>query len=87
MSGYFKVAEGPLDPELEKNLVRIQIPAILFPFVRSAISSLTINAGFPGVILPLINVQEIAKEAGDKIQIQEAETPGAATAAPSTNPA
>jgi preprotein translocase subunit SecB len=83
VSGYFKVVEGSLGPEIEKNLVRIQIPAILFPFVRSAISALTINAGFPGVILPLINVQELARQAGDKIQIQEAEAPGASTPAPS----
>jgi preprotein translocase subunit SecB len=84
VSGYFKVVEGPLDPELEKNLVRVQIPAVLFPFVRSAIASLTINAGFPGVILPLINVQELAKDAGDKIQVQEAEV-SAASPTPSAN--
>ncbi|MGA2642839.1 MAG: protein-export chaperone SecB [Spirochaetia bacterium] len=82
VSGYFKVVEGPLAPELEANLVRVQIPAVLFPFFRSALSSLTINAGFPGVILPLINVQELAKQAGDKIQIQEVAPPTPAPAPP-----
>jgi preprotein translocase subunit SecB len=83
VSGYFKVVGESLDVETEKNLVRVQIPAVLFPFVRSAISSLTINAGFPGVILPLINVQELAKQAGDEIQIQESTTPVPPASAPS----
>ncbi len=83
ISGYFKVVGESLAVDTEKNLVRIQIPAVLFPFLRSAISALTINAGFPGVIIPLTNVQEIAKQAGEKIQIQEAAAPVPPAPAPS----
>ena len=82
VSGYFKVVGDTLDAGLEKNLVLIQIPAVLFPYVRSAITALTINAGFPALVIPLINVQELARQAGDKIQIQEAGAPESPTAAP-----
>ena len=82
VSGYFKVAADKLQAEAEKNLVRLQIPALLFPFLRSAVSALLINAGFPGVVIPLINVHELASQAGDKIQIQEAPPPVATAATP-----
>lgn len=71
ISGFFKIIDGKLTEEAEKNLVRFQIPAILFPFLRSAVSSLLINAGFLAVVIPLINVHEMASQAGDKILIQE----------------
>ena len=80
--GIFKVAGEKLTEEAEKNLVRLQIPALLFPFLRSAVSSLFINAGFLGVVIPLINVHELASQAGDKIQIQEAVPPHATGAVP-----
>jgi preprotein translocase subunit SecB len=82
VSGLFKVAAEKLAEEAEKNLVRLQIPALLFPFLRSAVSALLINAGFPGVVIPLINVHELASQAGDKIQIQEAALPPAIGAVP-----
>ncbi len=53
---------GKFEDEIEKNLVRIQIPALLFPYVRATISSIFSNAGFGAVVLPLINIQEMAKE-------------------------
>jgi preprotein translocase subunit SecB len=84
ISGFFKVA-GDLSEEAEKNLVRLQIPAILFPYIRSAITALTINAGFPGVVVPLINVQEWARQAGDNIKIQEIGEPSPTSPA-STSP-
>jgi preprotein translocase subunit SecB len=72
VSGLFRVAGDKLPAEAEKNLVKLQIPALLFPFLRAAVSSLLINAGLPGVVIPLVNVHELASQAGDKIQIQEA---------------
>ena len=82
VSGLFRVAAEKLAEETEKNLVRLQIPALLFPFLRSAVSSLLINAGFHGVVIPLINVYELASQVGDKIQIQEAAAPPATGAIP-----
>ncbi len=83
--GFFKVLGEGLDEETEKNLVRVQIPTILFPYLRSAITSITINAGFPGVVIPLINVQELARQAGENIQIQDLGTAPGTSAAPASS--
>jgi preprotein translocase subunit SecB len=85
ISGYFRIVGNSLSKEAEESLVRLQIPALLLPYLRPAVTSLLINAGFPGVIFPLINVHALATEAGSKIRIQEA-TPAspAADSIPST---
>lgn len=45
-----------ISPEyLQSNAIKINAPAIAFPFLRSFITTLTANAGFPPVILPPIN--------------------------------
>jgi preprotein translocase subunit SecB len=72
ISGYFRVVGKALSKETEENLVRLQIPALLLPFLRPAVTSLLINAGFPGVLFPLINVHALAADAGSRITIQEA---------------
>ena len=77
ISGLFKVLAGQLAAETENNLVRLQIPAILMPYLRAALSSLLINAGFLGVMLPLINVHAIVAQIGDKLKIEEATVPQA----------
>jgi len=65
--GIFKTIEESLSQEIEDKLTRIQIPAILFPYLRAAMTSVLSSAGIAGVILPLINVHELAKDA--KIEI------------------
>lgn len=70
IAGLFKTV-GDLTPEIEENLVRLQIPTILFPYLRSGFTSMLTSAGYVGATLPLINVVELAKQAGDKLQIQE----------------
>ena len=40
---------------LESGFASINAPAILFPFIRSYISTITINAGLNPIILPTIN--------------------------------
>lgn len=72
ISGYFKVAGNALSKDAEENLVRLQIPALLLPYLRPAVTSLLLNAGFPGVVFPLINVHALAANAGNKIAIVEA---------------
>ena len=51
-----------------------------------AITSITINAGFPGVVIPLINVQELARQAGENIQIQDLGTAPDSSGAPESDP-
>lgn len=61
--GLFKVEqEGRLEKNIEEDLVKIQIPAILLPYARATLSSLLANAGFGSVVLPLINVHKLAQE-------------------------
>lgn len=50
-----------LSKELEETIVRAQFPALLFAHLRAAMTNLLASAGFGSVILPLINMNEIAK--------------------------
>ncbi|MBK9639259.1 MAG: protein-export chaperone SecB [Bacteroidetes bacterium] len=51
------------DEFLESSFVRISAPAIGFPYVRSFISNITLQAGIPPVILPSINFVQFNQEA------------------------
>ncbi len=62
ISGIFSVEEGRLTKEIENELIKIQAPALLFPYIRSTLTSLLSNAGFGSFILPLMNIQEMAKQ-------------------------
>lgn len=70
MTGMFS-ANGQLEKEAEENLAKCQGPAILLPYARSAITSILTDAGFPTVIMPLVNVYEMAKNVNVKIQDRE----------------
>ena len=63
ISGVFTVEEGRFEKAIEESLVKIQIPALLFPYLRSAITSILAHAGLGSVLFPLINIQELAKNA------------------------
>jgi preprotein translocase subunit SecB len=41
-------------------MVRINIPAILLPYLRAAITTIISQAGFGTIVFPLINIYEIA---------------------------
>ncbi|GAB4437404.1 MAG: hypothetical protein OHK0011_20420 [Turneriella sp.] len=70
--GQFPVpTHGRLAEAQEQTLAKVQIPAILFPYLRSAISAVMVNAGFGKIVLPLINIHQMAKDAVDKIEIVE----------------
>ncbi|MDR0642006.1 MAG: protein-export chaperone SecB [Treponema sp.] len=67
LSGDFGIAGlfrpvGDTDRNFEENMVHINIPAILLPYLRSAITTILSQAGFGTVVLPLINVYEIARK-------------------------
>jgi preprotein translocase subunit SecB len=60
ISGLFRPQSG-LDKQGEENMVKINMPAILLPYLRSAITTILSQAGFGTIILPLINIHEIVK--------------------------
>lgn len=52
MIGVFAFEEGA-----DKDLLHIETFRLLFPFVRSLVSTITVNAGIPAVILPNIDIE------------------------------
>jgi preprotein translocase subunit SecB len=63
IAGIFEVQADRLEKRTEEQLVRAQLPALLFPYLRGAMTSLLANAGFGSVIIPLINMNEAGKTA------------------------
>ena len=70
ISGIFSVEDGRLDKDVEMNLIKLHLPSILLPYARSTITSILANAGFGSVILPLINLHEVAKNSEKELDIQ-----------------
>jgi len=58
MTGIFQF-QTELEGEELKNILKQQAINILFPYLRALISNITVNAGLPPVILPLINVNQL----------------------------
>lgn len=53
----------PIDQEFRDSpFVKINAPAIAFPYVRAAISSITLNCGYNPIILPSYNFVNLAKD-------------------------
>ncbi len=69
IAGIFAVKDKRFDSEIEKQLVKVQIPAILFPYIRGALTSLLANAGFGSVVIPLINIHELANKSFKDVEI------------------
>jgi preprotein translocase subunit SecB len=63
IAGVFEVQPGRLEKDIEDRLVRAQLPALLFPYIRGAMTSLLANAGFGSVIIPLVNMNEAGRDA------------------------
>ncbi len=71
IAGMFSVAEGGrFEKKMEDVLVKIQIPALLLPYLRSTVTGVLANAGFGSVILPLINIHEMAKQSMQDIEVE-----------------
>lgn len=58
---------GTLDQNQEEALAKTQGPAILFPYARAIISQTLYNAGFAINLMPLLNVNEMARNANVKV--------------------
>lgn len=54
LKGGFEASKEMSD-EMFKQLYSINAPAVLFPYVRAYVSTLTAQAGVPPIILPLLN--------------------------------
>lgn len=55
--------ENPIGDEFKNSpFPKVNAPAIAFPFLRSFISTITLNAGFKPVMLPSINFVKLSKE-------------------------
>lgn len=65
IAGLFSTTER-MDNNLEKGLVTVNAPAILFPYLRAACSNILASAGFGSAIMPLINIYKIGKELSEK---------------------
>jgi preprotein translocase subunit SecB len=60
IAGLFRLKN--IEQQEENNMVQINIPAILLPYLRSAITTILSQAGFGTIVLPLINIHEVAKQ-------------------------
>lgn len=69
IAGVFTVS-GRLDKKIEETLVKIQIPALLLPYLRGTISSFLANSGFGTLIFPLINIHAVAEDALKDVEVE-----------------
>ena len=52
-----------MDDEFKKSqFLDINSPAIVFPFIRTFISNLTLNSGYNPIVLPMFNFVKIAEQ-------------------------
>ena len=61
-SGLFSADEIISDEFKNSHFPSINAPAIAYPFMRSFINTITVNANLNPVILPTINFQELAQQ-------------------------
>jgi hypothetical protein len=70
IAGVFNIQETDrFAPDIEEVLVRQQIPAILFPYLRASMTSFLATAGFGSVSIPLLNIQAMAKDLLKEVKI------------------
>lgn len=63
---FFLAEDEITDDFINSHFPSINAPAIAFPFMRSYISTITVNSGLKPLILPTINFQELAKSQKDR---------------------
>lgn len=50
------------------NFICINAPAIMFPYIRAYISTLTSLSGIPTITLPTLNMESVGKQLREKIE-------------------
>lgn len=61
-AGFFECGSIITDEFKSSDFVKVNAPAITYPFVRSFLSNFTINSGLTPIVLPVINFQALAKK-------------------------
>lgn len=69
IGGVFTVS-GRFDKETEEVLAKVQIPALLLPYLRGTITSFLANSGYGTVIFPLINIHAAAANALRDVEVK-----------------
>lgn len=69
IGGFFTVS-GRFDKDTEEVLAKVQIPALLLPYLRGTITSFLANSGYGNVIFPLINVHAAAADALKDVEVK-----------------
>ena len=72
---FFFQVDQVVDEELKQSdFVKINAPAIAFPYVRSYISNLTLQSGFNPIILPSVNFVALVRNKNEnEIKQKESE--------------
>ncbi|NIJ52333.1 protein-export chaperone SecB [Dyadobacter arcticus] len=65
----FKYPEDANLQEYIDGYFILNAPAIVFPYLRAYISSLTVLSGMPALILPTLNLSSLGEELRDAIQV------------------
>ena len=60
ISGMF-TAENLADNQVEETFAKVNLPALLMPYLRATMTNILSNAGFGTMLFPLVNVYELAK--------------------------
>lgn len=60
MVGLFELINIPTDQHA--NFLKVNAPAIVFPFIREHLASLTVKAGFQPVLINTVNFVQMAKD-------------------------
>lgn len=58
ISGFFNL----LGEETDETFINQNALAILFPYLRSLVTTVTVNAGIPPIILPAVNIIQMLEE-------------------------
>ncbi len=67
----FTYPENAVIEEYKKSLFVTNAPAIVFPYIRAYISSLTALSGLPVLTLPTLILTEVGKNLSENISVQE----------------
>lgn len=62
----FKCENEVTEEYLTTPLIQINATAIAFPFLRSFVTTITANAGFPPIFLPSINFVKLLKQPSEE---------------------
>jgi preprotein translocase subunit SecB len=60
ISGLF-TSNDSVDKQAEETFAKINLPALLMPYLRATMTNILSNAGFGTMLFPLVNIYELAK--------------------------